>query len=304
MSVDAFPDETFIQWLDETVMFFNSPLIDMKQTASESEKLVSEIKSTLPNLDKNKILQQFKIIQDTIYVEFSKKGNYESKIAKKLITQFRKAKRNYPQEAENAFSTSGSYERINQRKNNYANVNTLEVSILREPKKLESDEKEKELKFVGLSYVYASMVGGIFRFTLQDVYRWEKVSNGENVDPEIVTDMDVEQIQNYYKTKNDLLYFEGYDPIVRHAVAHSNFEYDKAVKKITYVNEKRVLQSDGTNPLRRFVSTYSFEDLHEMYNKIKSLYHLNIILNRMLLIETALAQLTQRHSSSDSIKTV
>jgi hypothetical protein len=295
MSIDAFSDEIFINWLEESTEFFNSPLIDMQQTGNECEKLVNEIKTTISNLDKNKIFQQFQTIQDTIEVEFSKKGSYEKKIIGKLLKQFQNAKKNHAVEAENAFSTSGSYERVNQRKNNYQNVNTFEIGLLREPKNLLSEDKEKEIKFVGLSYVYASMIGGIFRFTLQDVYRWEKVSEGQSVNPSVVTDMDVEQIQNYYKTKKDLSYFDGYDSIVRHAVAHSNFEYDKTTQKMTYINEKRVREPDGSNPLKRFVSTYSFDDLHEMYNKVKSLYHLNMILNRLLLIETALAMITNRH---------
>ena len=85
--------------------------------------------------------------------------------------------------------------------------------------------------------------------------------------------MDVEQILDYYKTKEDLLYFEGYDSIIRNAVAHSNFKYDKTTKKMTYVNEKRVKQEDGSNPLKRSVSEYDFNDVYERYEKIKSLYH-------------------------------
>lgn len=295
MSLDDFNDEAFIRELDNIFDFFNSPLIEMNHTAQKCKKLADEIKSTIPNLDKENIYRQFLEIQDSIKEEFSKKGDYQSKIADKLIGDFEKSKKEHRVDSENAFSTSGSYERTQQSISNYENVNRLEGAILREPKEPQPYEKEKEIRFVGISYVYASLVGGIFRFTLQEVYRWTRISNGEKINPDAITDMDVEQIRNYYKAKDDLLYFEGYEPIIRHAVAHSNFKYDKTTEKITYVNEKRVKQEDGSNPLKEFKLECDFIDVHERYEKIKSLYHLTIILKTIWRIETILAHITKRH---------
>lgn len=289
MSLDDFEDEVFLGWLDTGINFFKSPRIDMKLSAKIIEDIVTQVKQK-PNLDHGKIKKLFTDLQDTIDVEFSKKGEYEKKIIEKLHNQIKTALKNHNTEVQNAFQTSKRYERTKQRYVSSHNVETLRYLVTREPR------EDVEKRFIGLSYAYSNLISGVFRFSIQDCYTWEKISNGEQVDPDVIADMDVAEIYNYFKQKKDLLYFEGFDLVVRHAVAHSNFEFDSSTEEITYVNETRnVTSSTGTTGTNRQTSTYSYEQMVENYEKLEKIYELVMVTTQELMVSTCLAKLTERY---------
>lgn len=291
MSLDDFKDETFFEWLETCARFFRANRIEMEATATVVDNIINLVKTTIASIDRVNLRQLYTTFQDTIEVEFSKKGQYENKILVKLQDQYRNAIKNYSTNTQNAFETSKRYERHNQRRLSSHNVETLRYLVTREPK------VELEQRFIGLSYAYASFINGVFRFTIQDCYTWEKVSNGENVDPDVIADMEVADIHNYYKQKNDLLYFEGFDSVVRNAVAHSNFEFDSKTGEITYVAEgRRVTSPTGTPSTNRQTVTYSFDQMVENYQKLEKIYELIMITNQVLMVNTCLAKLTERHS--------
>jgi len=290
LSLDDFDDEVFLKWLDNCTAFFRSNRIEMEATATVVDDMIILIKKTISSIDKEKLSQLFTTLQDTIEVEFSKKGEYENKIIVKLHNQLRISMKDHLTNMLNAFETSKRYERNSQRRISSHNLETLRYLVIREP------QVDLEKTFIGMSYAYANLISGIFRFTLQDCYTWEKVSEGRVVDPDIIADMDVPDFQNYYKQKNDLLYFEGYDPIVRNSVAHSNFEYDPQSQEITYVNESE----QGTSPVglettNRKTVTYSFEQMLENYHKIEKIYELIMITNQILMVNTCISKLVERH---------
>ncbi len=290
MSLDDFDDFVFFEWLGNSSKFFNSESIDMKSTALIVDNMISVIRSTLPHIDNNQLKLLHSNLQNTIEQEFSKKGLYENKILVRLLNDMRKSITNHRQETENSFQTSTRYERQNQRMHSAHNVKTLQYLILRNP------PVDTEQRFIGLSYAYANLVNGIFRFTIQDCYTWAKISNGDAVDPDTIAEMDVSDIYNYYNQKHDLLYFEGYDSIVRNAVAHSNFEYDPSTQKISYVNEGQLKPiATGITPTNRQTVEYSFQELIEKYEQLEVIYNAIMIINQILMIGTCLAKLTERH---------
>lgn len=290
LSLDDFNDKLFFEWLDNCTAFFRSNRIEMEATATVVDDMIILIKKTISSINREKLSQLFTTLQDTIEVEFSKKGTYENKIIAKLHDMLRISMRNHLTNMLNAFETSKRYERNSQRRISSHNLETLKYLVIREP------QVDLEKTFIGISYAYASLISGIFRFTLQDCYTWEKVSTGKIVDTDIVANMDVPDFYNYYKQKNDLLYFEGYDPIVRNSVAHSNFEYDPQSQEMTYVNESE----QGTSPAGLTTSdrktvTYSFEQMLENYHKIEKIYELIMITNQILMVNTCISELVKRH---------
>ena len=290
MTLDDFDDGVFLKWLEDCAAFFRSNRIEMKATANVVDNIIILIKKTISSIDREKLSKLFTTLQDTIEVEFSKKGEYENKIIARLHNQLRISMKNHLTNMLNAFETSKRYERNSQRRISNHNLETLKYLVIREP------QVDIEKTFIGMSYAYANLISGIFRFVLQDCYTWEKVSVGEIVDPEVIVDMDVPDFYNYYKQKNDLLYFEGYDPIVRNSVAHSNFEYDSQSQEMTYVNESE----QGTSPVglttsNRKTVTYGFEQILENFHKIEKIYELIMITNQILMVNTCILKLVERH---------
>lgn len=290
MSLDDLEDKVFLQWLENSTTFFRSPRIEMDATAKVVDEMIILIKGTISSIDGVKLNQLFITLQDTIEIEFSKKGEYENKIITKLHDQLRISMKNHVTNMRNAFETSKRLERNSQRRISNHNLETLKHLVIREP------QVNLEKTFIGMSYAYANLISGIFRFVLQDCYTWEKVSEGEIVDTDIIANMDVPDFYNYYKQKNDLLYFEGYDTIIRNSVAHSNFEYDSQSEEMTYVNESK----EGTSPAglttsNRKTVTYSFEQMLENYEKIEKIYELIMITNQILMVNDCISKLVERH---------
>jgi len=297
MSLDQFSDDDFLKWLEETVKFFRTSRLDMKGTALVVSNIIIAIKMTKPHIDNSQIQILFSSFQDNIDVEFSKKGAYEKKILKKLQGQVGICLGRYVQEMQNAFETSERYERVGQRMHSSHNVEILKHVVNREPKTpVESDELAQEQLFVGLSYAYASLVNGVFRFTLQDCITWEKVSNGETAEPREIANMEIHSIYEYFKQKNDLLYFEGFIPVVRNAVAHSNFQYDSSAQTMNYVDE--TIKKDpntGVESVRRRTANFDYDQMVENYHKIEKIYDLIMIFNKVLLVSTCCSKLCERN---------
>lgn len=288
MSLDDFKDEVFFEWLDNSVKFYNAQRIEMKATSKSVEEIITTLKQT--TLDANKLKQQFTNFQDTIDVEFSKKGDYEKRIVNKLQNQVRNCLKNHLDKVEDAFQTSSRYERQKQRMHSSHNVETLRFLVTREP------PVNLEQRFIGLSYAYANLVNGVFRFSIQDCYTWQKISECSTINPDTVSEMEVNDVKNYFKQKNDLLYFEGYDAVVRNAVAHSNFEFDPSTEKITYINERKERDANtGAWSKQRYTSTYSFEEMVENYTKLDRIYELIMCFNQMLMVSTCCSIISKRH---------
>lgn len=290
MSIDDFGDEVFLEWLQDCAKLFRSQRLEMEATAVVVDEILELINRTMSKIDQDGLKKLFTKYQNTMEIEFSNKGDYEKKIVIKLLDQSRKALTNYLTNTQNAFETSKRYERVKQRMNSNHNVETLRYLVIRDP------QVDLEKRFIGLSYAYANFVNGVFRFSIQDCYTWEKISNGDNVDPDDIADMEVADIHNYYNQKSDLLYFEGFDSVVRNAVAHSNFEFDPITGEITYVAEgRREISPTGTLTTNRQTVTYSFEQMVENYQKLEKIYELVLITNQVPKVSTCLAKLTERH---------
>jgi len=282
VSLEDLEPEVFQGWLDTSMSFFNSNRISLPGTATAVETIKLYVELSKGNIDNAKLNSLYSRFNQALAKEFSAKGEYEKKLFKKLRNHVNIAIQNNLQETYDFFNSSVRLEVGQQRRNSSHMVETLKLLVLREPTPKLEDE------FIGLSYAYASQISGVFRYALQDCYAWEKLANKKTIDPYKVSNMEVEDLFDYYNKKSDLLYFEGYDSIVRNSVAHSNFQYDTESEKITYINEtkKEEPSKTGISGGTKETVEYSYEQLRQMYAKISSIYSLVMIVNQSLMVGT------------------
>jgi hypothetical protein len=144
-------------------------------------------------------------------------------------------------------------------------------------------------RLLGLSFAYATAVEGVYKASIQDCYVWEKLGTGEKIEPKKVPNMKISDILDYYKrVGSDISIFEGYDSIVRNAVAHSTIEYNEQKRKMLY--------KDNYGQNER-IQEYAFEELFAMYDKLKDVFELTLLKNQILRINDVCDTFVKRYPS-------
>ena len=296
MSVADLPDEQFFEYLDHAKKIF--AVFDMKLCSIITEEIKDIIQKTIPHIDKQKLESKFHDLQDTLEVEFSKKGEYQKKVIKHIQGKYRVTLKTNLNEMQNTFEVSSRYEKTSQRMHSWHAIELLRKITVKGSK---DEPEEDHMRLIGISYAYLGLVNGVYRFSLQDCYAWERLANGEAVDPETLKNLEVNDVLDYFKTQNKpLLYFEGLDSTVRNAVGHSNFQYDKVTQKMIYTDEipREMDTATGILTNQKHESKYSFDEMFENYLKLESVYYAIILLNEILMISAAGFTLTNRYPTT------
>ncbi|HEX9830937.1 MAG TPA: hypothetical protein VGA94_04550 [Thermodesulfobacteriota bacterium] len=141
-------------------------------------------------------------------------------------------------------------------------------------------------KILGLSFSYAHVVEGVFKKSVQDCYLIDEISLMKTISIEEVEHFGIGKImKEYQKTRRELTIFEGWDDVVRNAVSHARMHYDGKLENMTFVDRtKQRIRS----------STYSFEQLQEMYMKLFDVFSLVLIRNQIRRISDIIHAISQR----------
>jgi hypothetical protein len=138
---------------------------------------------------------------------------------------------------------------------------------------LEHGARDPYEKILGLSFSYAHIVEGVFKRSVQDCYLIHELSEMKAVNVDEVQHWGVSQLrQEYEKNGKELTIFDGWDDIVRNAVAHARIRYDEKLEEMTFVDRTK----KGTRS-----STYGFEKLQQKYNELFDVYCLVLIRNQI-----------------------
>lgn len=280
MSISSIPDERLLEYLDTAQKLFSK--MDLKSSAILVREMKHIIETTKPKIDKNKLNKKFIDLQDTIDVEFSKKGTHHEKIIKQLQHALRTTLTKNLSNYQRVFQDNTKMEKVQQRSDSYRNTELLKSMVI---KSATTDEE----RLIGISYAYLGLVNGIYRLSLHDCYALQKLSQDESVDPEAVKNMEVADIKDYFTTKGlPMDYFDGLDTIVRNAVGHSNFHYDSTKERMTYIDEPN-------NPTKKRIMEYSFAEMVENYEKLESLYSAILIINQLINVSSTCKELSDRY---------
>jgi hypothetical protein len=138
---------------------------------------------------------------------------------------------------------------------------------------LEKGASNSYESILGLSFSYANIVDGVYKRSVQDCYVIDELSDMRTVDLNNVQHYGVGKIlQEYNEKGKDTTIFEGWDDVVRNAVAHVRIEFDEASDKMTYIDKIAT---------RTRASVYAFNELQEKYNKLFDVFSLVLIRNQM-----------------------
>ncbi len=289
MSLEDFDINVFFQWLETSKEFFQSNRINLPGTATAIDSIIIYFKINPRPSTTDELQRLYANFKKAAKNEFVVKGEYEKKIFENLEKDVTNSLNNYLEKTNDFFNSSIRLEIGQQRRHSSHMIETLKHLVLREPKPTVDEE------MIGLSYAYASQISGVFRYTLQDCYAWEKLSKNKPIDPYKVSNMEVEDLMDYF-TDNDLLYFEDYDSIVRNSVSHSNFQYDSVTKKMTYINETKKEEPAPTGIIAgsKETSEYTYEQLRQMYAHISSIYSLIMIMNQIFMVGTCIHYISKK----------
>lgn len=289
-------DEKIIEFLEKSLIHFKDSRFDLNSCAVIVKHIVNLIRTGIMSnrIDSNGLFKMIQALQESIGIEFSKKGPYEKKVFEKLQENFEKCLFDYSKETMEMFHIR--YESLEKRMNLYQNVEDLTRLVLREPKSPGKREEEKKRRLIGLSYAYASLINSVFRYSLQDCYAWERLSTGKKIAIKDIERKEVNDIYNHYKQVNDLLYFEGYDITIKNSVERSNFYYELTNEKITFVDEYYALSDQtGKSEIMNNSTIQSLEEIAEKYEKIETVYKLVILFNQILIINSMCKVLSDRY---------
>jgi len=297
MKVEDLPDEQFYGILDNAIKIFDK--FDLKLSSIIVKEMKDIIQKTIPHIDRAKLNSKFTDLQDTLEVEFSNKGEYPAKVIKYLQGKVRATLKTNLDEMYKTFETSSRYENTAQRMHSWHAIELLRKITV---KGAQGEPEENHMRLVGISFAYLGAVNGVYRLSLQDCYAWERLANGESVDPEDLKKLEVKDVYDYFKTQNKpLLYFEGWDTTIRNAVGHSNFRYDKEKQKMIYIDEitQQTESAAGIPTNKKRESEYSFDEMIEIYLKLETLYYTIIMMNEILLISAAGFTLANRYPAKN-----
>lgn len=238
-------------------------LLGMKETARFIGFLIQEAQRPRINYDYfNRTFKNLQIVADT---EFGKKDPYKKRCVAYLSKKVAGSMQENFASVRDILNASDFTTLLWTRENAYRLSRVLTRMLI-------DSAKSEEEKLIGLSYSYANMVEGTYKSSVQECYMWEKLSRRETIITACIIKKDVGNVLDFYtQVKEDRTIFEGYDSVVRNAVAHSTMFYDKPSKKMKYVDKKSAREK-----------IYSFEELVLLYQKVRSVYELVLIRNLVL----------------------
>jgi hypothetical protein len=286
MSLSDVNDSSLFKWLT-TSMNLLDKLFKFKASALIIKEMKQQLENEIPNINENELNRKFTNLQDTLEVEFCKRGDYSKSIFLYLQKKVRKTMKTNLAEYQKTFGVSSHMDRSEQRHRMYKILEKLRTTTLR-------GAKDEEDKMIGISFAYLGLVNGVYRFALQDCYRYELLANGQTVDPEYITKLEIHNIYCYYSDNNlPLDYFDGWNSTVRNAVGHSNFFYDEMKQKMIYVDEPN-------EPAKKQVSEYDFDEMADNYRKLLEVYYAVLIFDQMVLVSSSCFELERRYSQHNS----
>lgn len=266
--MDDYNDETLFVFLDN-----NGKLLE-RLGLHDSTKLLNNIKQDIRNsiggsVDKNKLCENFKDLQQKMHEEFST-SEHRGKIIAQLLDDYRKVMKYNLQEAVKIINLNSKVDENEKRMNSYKNLLTLKKIAI-------NGSENVEERTIGISYAYLSLVEGIYEGSMIDAHMWNLLAQNQSIDFKAVKKLSLSDIKNQFKSKNkDMSCFEGYDKTVRNAVGHSSMKFDETKNKMTY-------QDDKGN-----VSEYNFEEMIENYDKLEVMYYAIMMIGALIGISQVL----------------
>ena len=236
MSISDEPDSKLFGWLSNSASLLEHPdLKDLKRSKIIIDNIQEQIKTEIPKINSTTLNEKFKNLQNALKEEFSQRGEHSKNVFMQLRDSVLKTWKTNLEESQKIFENNTQYDERYKRMDSYSIYNTFIQFISR------SNPSKEEL-FVGISFAYSHLVNGIYASALRDCYAWKKLSLGKPLDESEgaswFKQQEIHNIYDYFKGNSlPLHYFNGWNRIVRNAVAHSNFRYDKTTQKMTYVND-------------------------------------------------------------------
>lgn len=296
MNIITLSDDRIIEILEKSLVHFKDSRFELESSGLIVKHIINLIRTGIisNHIDLSNIFKMIQSLQESVDTEFSKKGEYEKNVLKKIQDNFKKCLTDYSSEVLDIFQLR--YESLEERVNVYQNIEDLTRLVLREPKSPGRLEEEKKRRLIGLSYAYSSLINGIFRDSLQDCYAWERIANGKKITINEIVRKEIGDIYNHYKQVNDLIYFQGYDSIIKNSVEQSNFTYEQPSGKIIFVDlHYSISKQTGKMDITKNSITQSLEEIAEKYERIETLYKITLILNQILMINSAIKILSNRY---------
>ncbi|MEM2140482.1 hypothetical protein [Nitrososphaera sp.] len=223
----------------------------------------------------------FKNLQKTLEYEFGT-NEYRKRIFAYLNKRVRVAMISYIDKVKEMNAAPEIHDVIFDRVNAFRIIGKLS-------KMLESSSKSEFERLLGLSYSYAATVEGVYKRSVQDCYVWERLGTGalKNNTFSAIHEMDIPKVVDYFdRCFIEKSIFEGYDDIVRNAIAHSTIYFDENTNKMTYKDKRS----------QREVS-YDFDGLQEKYQKLWDVYQMVLVKNQLLRISDACVEFLNRKRS-------
>lgn len=280
MLLEQIPDSALLKSLDIPPKLLAN--LHLKLSSITARNMKTQIESQIPRINRATLNQQFIDLQDTVEVEFNKRGIYSKNVLTQLQTAITTAIRENLEEVHKTFQINSVIEKWDQRRRAFRISDKFREIILR-------GHKDDEDRLIGISYAYLGFTNGVYRFSLQDCYAWERLAMGESVDPEQLSNIEINDVYEYYK-RNDLplFYFHGWDSTIRNAVGHANLSYDDITQKMTFINEIR-------DRSKKKVSEYEFIELVENYEKILDVYHAVLVMAQINVVSSVCFELARRY---------
>jgi len=126
-------------------------------------------------------------------------------------------------------------------------------------------------KAIAVSYLYLSIIDGIYGKNLKDVIIWDLLSKINKIDMMKIHKMNLSDIIDYFKgmPKSKIL-FDGYNANIRNAVAHSSFTFNDKKKIITYEDRRksRINKVSVDNMVDKIEKFGVLDELVLYYNQI------------------------------------
>jgi len=203
--------------------------ISLPLSFKKIDQIISFLQTSIKNkkIDRTQLNTEFKSLQTQIESEFPT-TQYRMDIQKDFLKAVRRSFKLYLQQVIKIVNHPSMIKIVERRTRSLRNLFLLRKIIY-------GCAKSNEEKAVGISQIYLSIVDGLYRGAIRDCYIWILISHGQSVNPTSFTKSDVRTIHAGFVTNNfDRKYFEGWNSVVRNAVAHSTFHYDAKRNKIVY----------------------------------------------------------------------
>ena len=280
MSMSSVPEPILYQWLANAGKLLNA--MDLKLSSITVNNIQNQIKTETPKINYSELNKKFRDLQDTVEVEFSKRGLHSQNVLVQLQKAVRVTISKNLQESQKTFEVNSVMETWEKRRKSYLICEKLRQIVLR-------SKPDEEERLIGISFAYLGLVNGVFRLALQDCYAWQRLSKGGSINSNWLKRQEIHDMHRYFKDNFlPLYYFYGWDSIVRNAVGHSNFYYDGTTQKMTYINEPN-------DPAKFSVSEYDFLQMVENVEQMLTVYHADLLMMQTLLVSSCCTEFAKRY---------